>query len=81
MNDPMASAKLSVVHALAESVTQKAISNQMKLDSLLSKECERWTSDLTNWLPLLFGVKNCVWTVLKFSKHCALNSGGHRLKY
>jgi len=41
VNDPMASAKLKVVQALAESATQKAVSNQLKLESLLSKECER----------------------------------------
>ena len=41
VNNPMASAKLSVVQALAESATEKAVSNQLKLESLLSKECER----------------------------------------
>jgi len=41
VNDPMASAKLSIVQALVESTTQKVVSNQLKLESLLSKECER----------------------------------------
>jgi hypothetical protein len=38
VNDPMASAKLSVVQALAESATEKAVSNQLILESLLSKK-------------------------------------------
>jgi hypothetical protein len=41
-NDSLAGAKLSLVRAVTESMTQKAIQNQLKIDSLLSQEWERY---------------------------------------
>lgn len=46
-NDSLGSAKLSLIQAVTESVTQKVVADQLKMDSLFSQECERLTSYLT----------------------------------